>query len=517
MLTPKDVQNILSYLQNINSNVKINTSELNKRLKSHPSYPSLLSIVDVISDVGFKSAGYELNSSNFESLPHLFLAQIKNSEYGTNEMVLVKKEHNLLFFDGEQINSEEFLQLSTGVFILVELKNTTLRNNSILFGVILLLGLSLFLYDFTFFSYFILLSLPLIGLFMSFYFFESLFNIRIDILNKICYKSEISSCKTISSSKKWKVFNYINFSDLGLVFFFTQILTFLSLFLNVTLGFIVEIYLMCGFVIIPTLALSIFYQSFVEKNWCRICLLIALNLVIQLAVAFYLYSLLGYPNFKYYPFITFSIIYVIVFTIWSLFKKTLQKNQKLTDLNEYLTDIVNDYNTFKAVLLLNKQKDKNICNNEYLFSFGSNDDALNITVITDPFCKYCKSTNKMIRTILENYSQNLNINFLFNVDLADENINYYRLITDSYLMNKKESFFDFICNKHNTDIINDNINFSDLVKIDEYLLSQSKLCDNNEISYFPTVLIKGYEYPLKYDIKMLENFIPQLILDKNNL
>jgi uncharacterized membrane protein len=517
MFTPKDIRNILSYLQNVNDNVKIDISEFNKNLQRHSDYPSLLSIVDVISDFGFKSSAYKLENKDFDSLPSFFLAQIKNNEYKATELVLIEKKDNFILFDGIQLNLDDFLQLSTGVFILVENKNTSTKKYYISCMMFLLIGVFLYFFSNGLFSYYILLSLSVSGLYLSVYFFESLFNIRIASLNNICQKDKISDCKAISNSKKWKIFNYINFSDLSLAFFTTQIICVISLFLNVSTALITEMYLLNGIFIIPIIILSVFYQFFIEKKWCKVCLLIVLNLITQLAFAFYLYSSLGYPDFKYYSFITFGLIYILCFILWTLIlKKVLQKNKELTEINESLNSITGDYDIFKAALLSKDRKNVAIYNDKHLLSFGSGIDVLNITIVTDPFCKYCKTTNKIIRSILEKHSQNIKVNFLFNVDFTHKYINFYREIVDSYLKNNEKAFFDFICNENNIKTLDDNINFPHLAKIDEYLVSQNMLCKANKITFFPTVLINGYEYPLNYDSKKLENFINQLISDKNS-
>lgn len=514
MFTPKDIQNILLYLQNINNQIKIDISEFNKNLHKHSDYPSLLSVVDAIDNLGFKSAAYQLSREDFESLPSHCLAQIKSNEYGTNELVLIEKKDDLILFERKQLSREDFAQLSTGIFILAEQKNT-MKKYCVLCMIFPLIGVPLYFFNNNLFSCYILLSLSIVGLYLSVYFFESLFDIKNNFLNKLCHKSEISDCKAVSTSKKWKIFKYINFSDLSLVFFVTQIISIISLFFNTSIEHVVEMYLFNGIIIIPTIILSIFYQLFVEKRWCKVCLLIALNLILQLTFTYYIYSLSGYPYFKYYPFITFGLLYIICLITWvMILKKTLQKNKELTEQNVALNTIVNDYTTFKAILL-SKEK-KSIYNNSYLLSFGSNTDILNVTIITDPFCKYCKATNKMMRAILKNYSHNIKVNFLFNVDLIDKNINFYRKIVDSYLKNNEDEFFDFICNENDINTLHNNDNFFYSAKIDEYLINQYTFCETNKITFFPTVLLNGYEYPLNYDLKKLDDFINQLIADKND-
>lgn len=504
--------------------INIDKEELIFQNKSHPNYPSLLSISDTLSFFNIKNGVIKVAISELELLPDRFVAFLKN-EIGLYELCLIEKSKENYFFsqNGKKgiISKEEIENKWDNIVLLVENSETENEvTNDYLKKSLPLLTTVFFIYcilqfgkTFEIKTFFIF---SFIGFFLSAISLKDLFGIDGGFLQTICdNKKTGTSCTTITSSKKWKIFNYVTFSDLSIIFFLFQ---FIGLFLfNLRNETAIFLYIQKAvlFSSIPILIISVYYQKFVEKKWCPVCLLTALLLLAEL----YFLNLFSHDIVVVTKEIFFLGItcFFAVSIGWFKLKKILVAQKDLKESSVKNNRFVRNYDIFKSVLLSNPKIDVNV-NNPIIL--GNKNGNTEITLITSPLCSFCKDAHLLIESLLDKYRDDLKVVMIIKVDIEKQTEDYkwfYRKLMQNYLIEGEEVFTSAL--KHwfltkNIDDFNVKDNFQiEIEKIDEIFNSQNDWCIENSIYSTPTILINGYPYPRPYEREILEHFINDLLDD----
>src|SRR5690606_24951188 len=160
----------------------------------------------------------------------------------------------------------------------------------------------------------IFLTFSIIGLIFSFAALKDLFGSNNRLLNDFCNITSLTDCSSVIGSNKWKLFKYINFSDLSITFFATQLLGLLLFFSSGNekqFFFIQEVLL---YTAVPIILLSIYFQRFIEKKWCPICIAIILLILAEITYMYFAITVGSAASLISITFYTFLLL--IIGTSW---------------------------------------------------------------------------------------------------------------------------------------------------------------------------------------------------------
>lgn len=259
---------LFQYLEK--ENIKLDKSEFLFQIQSHPDYPSLLAVADTLSFFKIENGAISVSISELELLPNRFITHL--TDYHNAQFYLIEKKDNRYFYIKDKKNIEislSSLEKSWDeiVFLIEKTEAETTPTKTDLSAVLPILSLGLFIAAIFAFeenwknNFFFIF--PLLGVLFSIAALKDLFGTKNEMLNKFCNISVSTSCTTIVDSEKWKVFKYLNFSDLSIVFFGAQ---FLGLFLFTIFGQ-VSVFLSIQKVLLlfslPILVASLYFQKFV--------------------------------------------------------------------------------------------------------------------------------------------------------------------------------------------------------------------------------------------------------------
>ena len=508
-----------------NNEISFDNKELIFQIQSHPSYPSLHSVTGVLDHFNIQNIAVEVpvNSETLVELPESFIAEI-NTKKGNELVAVVKKQmiYNLVFDSKEQefISESEFLERFTGIVVVVEktIKDSVNKFNSSFFlKIISLVVISLML---------IIVFKPTIILLIFFFFSFLGLTISISIYkNEIGLDSKIGdafcgiskqkkNCDAVLSSKGAKVIGTYKLSDFSLIFFFWLVLLSFSSILNI---FSLDIgYLVC-LIVLPVTIFSIFYQIKVLKKWCSLCLSISFVLWVLAILAMY------ETNFKFAItretiFLTSATLLIIIL-IWDFLKPKLKEYQKNKEFKIDYFRFKRKYKLFSALLKSALKIDTKISDLKEI-SLGNKDASLEIILVTNPRCFFCKEAHAKLFKILESNNDNIHLIIRFNVNTLDNNISNKSLLISDTLIE--------IFNNNINSVFNEAINeiyaekrsskkwiekwslISTLSNID-VLSKQREWCLQNKINFTPSILINGYQFPKEYKISDLHFFIEDLI------
>lgn len=507
-------------------NINLDREEFNFQFNSHPDYPSLLALSDTLNFFSINNGAFKIDSSEINLLPKNFIANLKKGN--SSFLSFIEKNENTVTYTNStenrnSVSKDKFVELWDNVVLLAE-KDTQLlkpqKTNWVkrclyILTVILLISVLIVNQSNTWFNLFYVL--PAIGVFLSLAVLKDLFSKKSELLDKFCNVTTSTSCQTVVNSNKWKIFRVINFSDLSIVFFFTQIfaLFLMSLTNSIESYFYIQTILLV--LALPIISISLYYQKYVEKKWCPICMTISVIILLELAYLIFLNINFDF-NISLNGILMFLLTGSVLLTVWVSIKEILQnvKNLKQTEIKA--NRFKRNYSLFKNTLLNSKYYNLPHGNLE----FGCPNATLKIEIVTSPSCGHCTSPHLMLKTFLEKYSEKIHVSFLYNVNPERTDL---KILVKNMIQLKNEKgencyneAMDYYYKTRDDDKwLKRYGSNSDLKEIEIVLENQYPWFVDNDVNFTPCIFINGYKYPKQYEPSDLKFFINELMEDKSLL
>lgn len=495
-------------------------------LESHPDYPSLIAVVDTFNYLGIENIATRIEKSDLDKLPKTFIS-VYLTETGSeivytknlNDTVEIQFSNNFK----KTITRAEYLEGWNSIVVIIEenqmsqKKSVTSTKYSIA-GIFFIVSLILLFLEnredliTATFYYFLLLT----GLIISCFLVREEMGIHNDSISKICNATEKTSCKDVMSSNGAKVFKNLSLSDISMLYFSSLTLFFI---LNpFTLNS--SIYSIIGIFSLPIILYSIYYQGFIVKKWCLLCLGIDAILLLQLIVVSFNFSL----ELNSATLISFFSGILIVISFYYLgyeIKNRALKISKDEGLELEYTKLKRNYLVFNALLINNQKIDEVHLNSLKTITIGKTEAPVTLFMILSASCGHCHTAyEKTIRLINKNSNQ-IKIQLIFNINIENaENPSnlIYRQASNYYWSGEVHKAIASLNDWH--------IERMDLEKWkckweSDHLESSSKIipnqynwCLENNIHYTPAIILNGHIMPKEYQINDLNYFIDELIEEK---
>lgn len=470
-----------------------------------------------------------MSASEIELLPNRFVALLERENSQPQFYFIEKKGDDYFYFKDKIPTAVSKQQLGSrwkNTVLLIEKSETDtiaatstskllwfLPFLSVLLFLCILVQFNASLQDKIFFIF------PILGFLFSVVALKDLFGTKSELLNNFCNMTVSTSCETVVGSSKWKILEIVNFSDLGMVFFCSQFVGLLVFLFsnNTTAYFEIQQLLLLGS--LPVLFASIYYQKFVERMWCPICLVIVGIILLELGYMLFLYQI----NFEFtiQTLIVFGFVFVTIALIWSVLKKLLTQQKELKEFQIKGNRFIRNYEVFKNTLLASTPIENNPIQSGIIL-LGNIDAPLKITVVTSPFCSFCAEAHTIIEEILQKHSETVcfDIRFNFNEANSDEKSKkvHQELLAIYYDQGQKafvNALHDWFDNKDENKLDNLGIFEWDESMINEILKEQFQWNQANDLTYTPAILINQYIFPKQYDRKDLIHFINDLSDDED--
>jgi len=491
---------------------KLDKQEFYFQFNSHPNYPSALAFSDTLNFLGLKNDAYELDKEYWNELPEEYMALVDNS------FSLVKKKGNndfTIYSDKIKTLNKEELYKNSGDFVLLFEKTENVKTTSffnfkpfiyLVFGIIILFSILQFAWYESVFNIF-----SLVGFYISLELFNQKFGQESAVVSNICggaaNSSSQSSCSKIFSSDKTDVLG-LKISDFSLVYFLG--ITFLGLILPQS-QFILKI---TAIISILVILYSLYVQVFVEKSLCRVCLVIIFVLLAQITIGSFYFNMEA----------TLAVVFIAIILFISLFftvaflNNLMNQKEELKKSNAKNLRFKRNYDLFKRELT---DKGRIEFTDNRTFFLGNKDAKLHISVVSNPYCGFCKDAHKIVEDLLLQYPDEISAQMRFNYSEKSDK-KYTQLISDflSIYKNKPQKEFlnsvdTWFKNKDESEIKRKSgtENPEDLTSIIQMTAENSSA----GITFTPVFIINGYQFPDKYDREDIHYFISELIEDEDFL
>lgn len=511
----------------IQNNIRVNQDELNLQLLSHPSYPSMHSLTGVLDHFRINNLALRLpvNKETVKQLPPYFMANIL--EDGGEFLVLTEKKRDRiqLSYENEKVvlvSEEAFLKIWNGVILAIEKDEhvketkTSLFTQTIqkLFYFLGFLFLGYFLYSCS--SYFsqahFLLSM--VGLLLSGAIVQHELGLQSAAANKLCNRSENTSCDDVLNSKGATLFGSIKLSDLSIVAFTTYTLNWILLFLSGTANF--SVLSLLTLFAIPFTIYSVYYQYQVVKKWCPLCLAIVAVLLLQASALLSLDSFTSILAIDTVSIALFLGSFIVASSAWHFIKPLLVKARTLENLevehyrfkrNYSLFDILHrHYDSIPAPASIPGE-----------MVFGNENAAIEILMVTHPFCHYCKQAHEDIEQILKGAKGKVKVTLRFNVSgggkedtgfqIASRILHLYDTQGKTVALHALDQVFGK--NADGNKWLQSQQGKRD-TSYDHILEKQGSWCRTHGINFTPAVYLNNRLFPYEYDRTDLLYFLDDL-------
>jgi uncharacterized membrane protein len=493
-------------------NQNLNFQEFNFQFQSHPNYPSALAFSDTLNFMGVRNSAYELEKEFWEELPEEFIA-IYNDNFN-----LVKKEKNSFKIYSDEvktISKEELYKNSTNFVMLFEKTEENPQQTNFLFSwflygvlVLTLVYSGIFLnWQNTIFN-----ILSVIGLLISLEIFKKKFGKESVVISGICggvasNSSSKNNCNKIIDSDKIN-FLGLKLSDCSLIYFLALlVLGIFSPFTDIILKFLS---LVSCFVI----GYSVVIQVFVEKAFCKICLLIICVLLAQIAISVLFFNSEVILQITILSVLAFAVLFFGLVFINDI----LKQKEDFRKANIKNLKFKRNYDIFKRELL--EKRKINFENNKAEFFLGNPNAKLHISLVTNPYCGFCKEAHQILERLLEKYPEVISAQIRFNYISGSKNEKLTQLIgsfKNIYVLKGQDEFLKsihFWFSKKDETIFQEKYSISNPTDLTEL----ERIGNENAtqgLNFTPIFIINGYQFPDKYDREDIFYFIDELLEDED--
>ena len=496
---------------------------LKDKVASHPEQESLLTISDTLNHYKVDSLGLNLSVEKLDQIPLPCIIQIQENGHPYFS-ILTKAEIDSVDYLDEKgkvkyTSKVDFAKIWTGVTLLLEKSAKSgepgykatqrevlvFRSLLILLGLLSLFGLIAF-YQPIFANpnqALIILSLFLIkaiGLFISSVLLWSEVDKDNKAIRDFCTGGKNIDCNSVTSS--FSLPGGISLSIIAFAYFFSGVL-FLLLTSFSGSGLQLLGYLsLSGVFVIP---ISIYYQWAKIRKWCVLCLWISTVLLAEILLS--QIFLVNTVSVQFQELTLFSFLFIGSIVAWLSLKPYLLTEKELQKQKSKLARFLSNTEIFDHFL----SGSRRISNNpEGLGIMLKGENAkYHVLKVCNPYCGPCANSHPILEELFA--SENINLQVVFHPG-GEDAIKYktishimavaaqanqeqiLKALDDWYLSEKKE--YEAFAAKYPMN--------GELKTQESRTQDMLNWCEQENISYTPTIFINGYELPKAYSIEDLK-------------
>ncbi len=496
---------------------------------SHPHFPSLLTISDVLEKYKISHVPLKIGKDKLAEVPLPCIAQVavRGKEFFHTLTHISEKSvdgYDELGIENK-VSREDFLKMWTGVVLLVErnedsaepgIEERTRQDKirKLLIGILalfVLLGLGMGImelsgsgYRFLAFGY---LVLKLIGLGISALVLWREIDKDNPLVQKFCSGGDKTDCNAVLDSTDLKFAEgALSPGSLAFSYFFAGFILLVTHSLTPTLFALVG---WLSLATIPVVVISFYYQAFAIKKWCRFCLLLQGILLSEIVLAWIGQFYKGSIDLGIFS--AFAVLFIGGLLGWMYLKPMLDAKDDIYHYKRNLKKIKNNPSIFGRLLTQSKK----ISNpTEGLgIRIKNKSPKYQVIKVCNPYCGPCAKAHPELERLVEEGSIDLQVLFFPNADMADprtKTISHFLAIADKGDQQITRKALD----QWYTSEQKDYTAFADaypmngeLKQQEEKITAMKEWCEREGITHTPTIFINGYKLPEEYNIEDLKEII----------
>lgn len=518
-------------------NVLVTKSKIIKDLQEHPNYPSLISVKDLLYDLGVKSpalSSIDIKQITTISVPAIAQATVNRLE---NFIGITSVTPELIQYfhptkDKIFISTiVEFEQHFTGFILLVETneksfekdyaihhrkeKRQYLQKLTSILVIPALVLITCFLVNIQYgqqsIQAIVFTLLTLTGTLVTSLILWYEFDQYNPALQTICSIGKKTNCGAILHSNASTIFG-INWSIIGFIYFTGTLINLLITDINQLQNLFIQSWL--NIIGLPYIAFSLYYQIRITKQWCILYLTILIIIALQFAVALWgnFHNFNVAKNIIPFTVDTSIISFIIPYLMGSNLLPAVQKIKESKSYKIELQQLKHNPHIFKDLLV--RQKSITASTEGLGITIGNSNASHKIIKICDPYCAPCAAAHPAIDMLLEN-SPNIQVQILFTTygmqdDIKTSPIRHLlaiaeknkgnlirKALNDWYLAKKKD--YEAFAAKYPLN--------RELKSQDQKIATMHSWCNKENIKTTPTFFVNGHQLPPTYNAADLKYFL----------
>ena len=501
--------------------IPVSKKYVEKIIRAHPDFPSLLSISDVFQRLGVNHRVARIEKEQLIDLAFPYLIPL---DKGNGDILLIKNANSLRQY-------KDRLPQWSGAVVLAETTAATTdnENNNLYakestvskFTIAIMLALAslLLLSLVNSFTGHIAatLVLSLCGLTVGYLLFAKELGISYAAVDAFCNTGKNSNCDKVLKAEVTLL--GINFSDAVLTYFLFQVsaLGFSSFFHNSTQPILFTLAAV-SFLTLPVVIYSFYYQYAVAKTWCKLCLIVDAILIVQSGILGYsIYAgkvtLVGLSPLML---ITLALVALVIFSGVMLVKTSIEKYEKLSQLGGSGNKVKHTASVFISLLIKQRKINTQPFKPEILL--GNPEAPIKIIMASNLYCNPCKKQHEIAAQLINMYPDKVNLTMRFVKSGKEEgSVGYVLGYWHQTIYGKDDE------SQKTMNLMHDWFELWDLQKfMKKYQVKPNETegmkqaaqhytwIEETIVRQTPTFFINGYAMPKEYTIEDLLAMVPSL-------
>lgn len=505
---------------------KVTAQTVEETVKSHPDYPSMLALSDALLEWQIDNVAVALQPEQLTEAPTPFVAYVA-TEGGQFTVVKSVDNESVTYLQPQQGWQQEkrtdFVQKWNGTALLAETNSQsgeanyatkrkseilqTLRLPFILAGSFTMLGISLWLSvsvaEPVTWNWYALLIIKLMGIGISALLLWHSVDSGNALVKQLCQLNKKTNCDSILRAKAATLGGWVSWSEIGFTYFTGSFLLLLLSFGNpATQTLLVALTSLA----IPYTFFSIYYQAYVARQWCTLCLTVQALLWMELLIGWN-----GVESFSLSLSVYNLSLVVLSFLLpvvgWVSIKPIVLKAAKTGALKNDLKRFTGNTQLFQQ-LLFQQPEIPPVVSNMGTITMGNPAADNVLTMVTNPYCKPCATRHGEITKLLEgNPSVKYQIIFAATNDEKDIRGEFMRHLF-SLPIEKRSPALDawYAMEEKSLNKWSKQFGTTDDETTKPTVELHQSWCDLAAVSVTPTLYWNGYKLPEVYQIKDLKHF-----------
>jgi uncharacterized membrane protein len=507
----------IAYNYLLGCNIKVSKDYFEQRIKSHPNYPALLSLIDTLNELDLENKAVQAEEKNILQFSFPFLAQTPKAVNGFEIVPSIEYYER---------NKEKFLNRWEGIAVMVKSGQTINNQEHEKFlkkkkendGKLILASLvGFFFYSvitvLNFYPAFAVFSfLSICGIAISSLIILHKFGKSNSFVQRFCDSGKSHDCDLVLNSRVSEIIKGVHFGDIGFIYFLG--ITFYYLFSGIG-GFGRHAF---ALLTLPSCLafvfsfFSVYYQWKIVKAWCKMCVMTIAIIWLQAILSFFYVAETKQIIFNPQILLQFSLAFLLAFG-WLLIKPLIKIKLDDKESAIKLLKWKRNPDIFQALLQQQPYVDTFVSRNPV--QFGKVDSPLQLTIVSNPFCRPCAIAHKELEELYKRFSGLVSLNVIFLVKsatdkedrktIAVEHILEAILSTNNKLQVLHEWFETMNIEKWEEKypcIQNSNV----LIHLQNY----EYWLQNNIVPHTPLIYMNGNLFPKQYVLKDIESLAIEL-------
>lgn len=406
-------QTVADFLQLLD--IPISKRYVQKLIQSHPDFPSLLSASDILMRFGIEHTVSRVKKEELLDLAFPYLLPIQK---GMGDMLLIKhvrdldkNRKDLEFWDGVVLQAENIKLVKDKINNELYKKERKIRGYLVgIFSILIISFFALFLNAFNW-SLFLLLLTTIVGSTVGYFLVAKDVGIIYKAVDEFCNAGKNVNCDKVLKAdlQLWS----ISFSDAVLTYFLFQTigLPVAWIFPTINQG-LLQALASISLLTIPVVLFSLYYQYFIVKTWCRLCVVVAGVLIIQLVLflPFNFNLLVLNNNISLVSLMILVFLFLSVGLCVKMIKTMVERNNQLY--NEYSGNRIK-YSIPVFIHLLKQQNKVDLISFEKEILLGDPDSPVKIIMVSNLYCNPCKEKHEVLEQLVTTYPNQVNVAIRF--------------------------------------------------------------------------------------------------------